>query len=826
MQSRTAPRHPEHVRPARSGRRRFAGGLGLLTVVLLVAATLVVPISGGYPSRSDSTILTQPSIASPIYSFVATPNPGEVDVPSQLTVTMLGNITTGDTFSYSGLPAGCISSSISVLPCTPAAAGTYTVIVSVSSLLGLVQGNLTWTVTAALAATVAATASSSPLGVSFTGTVHGGVSLGTILWHFGDGTSATGSLSVSHTYSAPGTYEATLQVVDALAVAATGFGNVTLSAPVGTLVAVGIETSASGPAPLTVTFLGSASGGTSPYAFSWAFGDGTTGNGPTPSHTYSGQGDFVAVLTVTDMTSVQAQASVFVVVLPPPGTLVASITASVTAGTAPLSVSFHGSARGGTSPYLYLWTFGDGSASVSGNSTSHTYITPGSFVASLLVTDTLGATSSARVGIVTTSPSGILVASASAIVTAGVAPFLGSFEAMAAGGAAPYVFSWSFGDGGATASGNLATHLYVGPGTYLATLTVVDAHGNVATAHTQVAVTSSVAGTLSAKASSSVTNGVAPLTVDFAGSTQGGVGPYVYLWSFGDGSASTQANPSFVYTTVGSFTASLVVTDATGTTALSFVNVQVFAAGNGLSVGAGDLVTSVSNTSEIVAFTAQASGGTAPYFYAWSFGDGSTASSATTPTHAFSSSGDFSVAVVVSDARGASATYNLDLVVVLSGLLVISSGAPSPGSTNLSWNFEAAAAGGGGPYTYSWNFGDGGPSAVGAAPAHSYSKPGTYLVVVTATDTQGHSSLHDMVINVLPSSPSPATAGLSALGVIGAAVVLGVLVGLLGFRRRHTMTRARDRSGPMGPGEGSAGEILSYPSEELPGEKDVLNDMF
>src|SRR5207247_3636899 len=40
----------------------------------------------------------------------------------------------------------------------------------------------------------------------------------------------------------------------------------------------------------TVSFTGSASGGTQPYSYSWSFGDGSTGTGSSAKHTYSSAG--------------------------------------------------------------------------------------------------------------------------------------------------------------------------------------------------------------------------------------------------------------------------------------------------------------------------------------------------------------------------------------------------------------------------------------------------------------------------------------------------------------------------------------------------------
>lgn len=87
------------------------------------------------------------------------------------------------------------------------------------------------------------------------------------------------------------------------------------------------------------------------------------------------------------------------------GTIVAStssmppnavISAAPTSGEAPLTVAFSGSSSSDDGTIVsYLWNFGDGSAT-SGNPTpSHTYTSPGTFTATLTVTDNEGLTDSA-----------------------------------------------------------------------------------------------------------------------------------------------------------------------------------------------------------------------------------------------------------------------------------------------------------------------------------------------------------------------------------------------------------------------------------------------
>ena len=799
----------------------------ILVVLVLLASGLVAGIAAAaVPApRSTAPLSSASQSPLPILSFTAQPNPSEVGVPSKLAVTILGNITLGLTFAYAGLPAGCVSQSLANLTCTPTAAGTFDITVTVTSLLGLVAQSLNWTIAAALGATVETTALSSPLAVQFVGAATGGVALDRIQWEFGDGTGASGSLSVDHTFAAAGTYLVTLELLDELGISAVARDNVTLSLPADSLVAVAADSIGAGLAPLNVTFEGSASGGTGPYAYSWTFGDGSAGLGATVAHTYSASGSFVATLTVTDADSTTAQASLLVVVLPTIPPFAAEIAANVTAGTSPLSVTFDGSAQGGVGPFTYLWAFGDGSATATGSVASHTYTAPGAYVASLTVTDSASTplSTSAEVTIVVGAPSGALFASATATVTEGAAPLLTSFAAAAVGGTGPYLFSWNFGDGSSAVTGALAAHLYAAPGTYLATLSVTDAVGDVTTAHAEVTATSTAPDTLSVLARTTITSGVAPLRIGFQAVVSGGVAPYGYLWSFGDGATSVAASPSYEFSAAGSYTTSVVVTDASGATALAYVNVQVEPSA-GLSVGATAQLTSTTNRSVTVAFLASADGGTGPYQYAWSFTNASVQATVADPSFSFASSGDFSIHVTATDAIGATGTYDLNLVVALGGLLVFGAASAGSAASGLSWNFNAATVGGTGPYSYTWDFGDGSAAGTGAVASHTFAAAGTYLVVVTATDSAGHSTEHDLLVSVSPSSGGTGLGSIAPWIAIAAAVGLAVAVSGLVIQRRTAAQRvatAREAASVA-----AADSIDPDRFEETSPEKDALSDMF
>ena len=79
--------------------------------------------------------------------------------------------------------------------------------------------------------------------------------------------------------------------------------------------------------------------------------------------------------------------------------LTVSVTATPTAGPAPLNVTFAATVSGGTGPYTIAWTFGDGSAAATLDSVSHVYVEPGSFTAEISVTDAASNSSSETIPI-------------------------------------------------------------------------------------------------------------------------------------------------------------------------------------------------------------------------------------------------------------------------------------------------------------------------------------------------------------------------------------------------------------------------------------------
>ncbi|HEU4811930.1 MAG TPA: PKD domain-containing protein [Nocardioides sp.] len=134
----------------------------------------------------------------------------------------------------------------------------------------------------------------------------------------------------------------------------------------------------------------SAPGGTI-TSYAWQFGDGGTGNGVSPSHSYPSSGNYSVTLTVTTAAgltgSTTRQINVQRVNQPP--------TASFTASCLGLVCSFNGTGSDDPDGNVasWAWNFGDGTTGT-GSTASRTYTSAGPRTVTLQVTDNEGATGS------------------------------------------------------------------------------------------------------------------------------------------------------------------------------------------------------------------------------------------------------------------------------------------------------------------------------------------------------------------------------------------------------------------------------------------------
>lgn len=249
------------------------------------------------------------------------------------------------------------------------------------------------------------TARTNLLAVSFTGSASGGLSPYKYAWKFGDGGTAS-ARTPSHAYLTAGHYTVTLTITDSASRTASASQAVVVTAPFDFALAnkgnVIISQGTSATTAITARLI---SGASRPISFSAmrlptganaSFSPAScsspcsttltimAGLSVTPGAytiTASGVGGGVTRATSLTLTTVKR--------------LSASATVAPTSGSAPLGVSFTGSASGGASPYAYSWNFGNGTTGSTLQNPSHTYSVAGSYAATLTVTDSASHTATA-----------------------------------------------------------------------------------------------------------------------------------------------------------------------------------------------------------------------------------------------------------------------------------------------------------------------------------------------------------------------------------------------------------------------------------------------
>ena len=247
----------------------------------------------------------------------------------------------------------------------------------------------------------------------------------------------------------------------------------------------------------------------------------------------------------------------------------------------------------------------------------------------------------------------------SASTTTGPAPLSVGFDASASTGTiASYL--WDFGDG-STGSTQTANHLYTNAGTYTVRLTLTDNVGqsNTATvAVTASTVASPLATPPTAVISSSAATGTAPLTVSFdgSGSTATNATLTAYNWSFGDGGSATGPKVSHSYTTAGTYTATLTVTDSKGLTS-GEIGTPVIVTSSTVTNKVPQAVISATPTSGSAPLTVSFDGGGSTdsdgsiSSYLWNFGDGSSATGKTV-SYTYTTEATFTATLQVTDNQG------------------------------------------------------------------------------------------------------------------------------------------------------------------------------
>lgn len=398
------------------------------------------------------------------------------------------------------------------------------------------------------------------------------------------------------------------------------------------------------------TISASASGGNAPYTYQWSNGF----NGQTqtvPVGTY--------IVTVSDGVCTGTDTVNVVSAFEPQ----AAFTWSGGCAGGPVTFTDNSTTQGGFQSWS--WNFGDGTQS-NVPSPVHTFPGTGTYNVSLVVQNIYGCVDTLTIPVVIASPP---VPSFNAATTCAASPIQFNNTSTPSG----VSWNWTFSNGTTSTAQNPAVVL--GPaGTYTATLVVTDSLGCSGTLTQNVTVNPQPVAAFTPL----TTNACRNTPVVFTNTSSGN--PVSWNWNFGDGSTSSQQNPTHTYSNSGSFSATLIVTNAFGCS--DTIQQPVYVNSPPLANAGPDVTICLGSNATITA-----NGGIT---YSWNPG-GFTGSTITV-----SPASDTTYYVTVTDANGCTA---IDSVKVLVNPLPIATVSPN---VSICQGQSAMLIASGGN-TYSWN---------------------------------------------------------------------------------------------------------------------------
>jgi len=331
------------------------------------------------------------------------------------------------------------------------------------------------------------------------------------------------------------------------------------------LVAKFSATPLSGDEPLSVDFTDFSTPSDGIASWLWDFGDSQNSTAQHPTHEYTENGTYTVSLTVTDVDGGNdTETKIGYITVSDIGPT-ADFSASTLSGDEPLTVIFTNNSTSHDGFSSWLWDFGD-----SQNSTAqhpiHEYTQDGIYTISLTVTDADGDNDTeTKIDYITVLDIGP-TADFSASPLSGDEPLTVIFTDNSTSYDGFSSWLWNFGDGQNSTEKD-PIHEYTQDGIYTVFVTVTDADGD---EDTETKIDYITVLNIGPTAGFSVSPGVEGLagitTFAFMDTTSGGQAPYTYAWDFeNDGTVdSTVTDPTQMYTTSGTYTVSLTVTDDLG----------------------------------------------------------------------------------------------------------------------------------------------------------------------------------------------------------------------------------------------------------------------
>jgi PKD repeat protein len=533
-------------------------------------------------------------------------------------------------------------------------------------------------------------------------------------WTFGDGTTSTNQ-NPSKSYSAPGSYTVSLKVTNAWGDSIKTIVNyITVG---GNPPAVDFSASKTNvKVNESVQFTDKSTN--SPATWNWTFGDGTSSTERNPVKSYTNTGLYSITLKVTNSWGEDSRTIVNYITVTgnPPA---ASFTASKTTVKTGESIQF--TDQSANAPSVWLWTFGDGSTSIERNPVK-TYTVAGTYSVTLKVVNAWGDDSKTITNYITVAGNGPVADFTASKTTAKIGENI-QFNDQSTN--APTSWLWTFGDGTTSTERN-PVKSYAQAGSYSVSLKVSNTGGE--DEKTMVDFIKVTIDPPVANFSASKTSALQNETIHFTDKSTNE--PTSWLWTFGDGTTSTEQHPAKAYSDTGKYTVSLKVQNIIGENTKT-VNSYITISGN-KPIAAFKASKTTAKINEAITFTDLS--GNNPASWSWSFGDGTT-STEQNPVKSYLLPGVYNVSLKVGNAWGED-IKTINSYIVITGNPPVSDFIYSTSTVKINENIQFTDKSTNVPTSWLWSFGDG-TTSTERNPVKSYAKAGVYSVSLKVKNASG-----------------------------------------------------------------------------------------
>jgi len=534
----------------------------------------------------------------------------------------------------------------------------------------------------------------------------------TFVWTFGDGSTAT-THDPSHTYANYGNYIVCLSVTSA--------GSSSVCTYCDTINFV-----QSNPCGVSFTFSQTPNGAyhfiptvasTLPNPqYLWNFGDGQTSTNHDPNHLYTTAGHYTVCLTISDSgaTCTYCDSAYFST----PGACNANFSYQISG----LNVTFSSVMPNSTASYY--WNFGNGTTSTSVNPTV-TYTTAGQYTVCLYVwTGSCSDTVCQTITVNNTTNCNVSFTYSSQNLLPNQVQFFGLLTP----NSATTIWYWSFGDGQTVTGHQDPVHQYSQPGDYVVCVHIVQSNGNISCSYCDSVHVSSIPNIICNAHFTFQQSGSA---VHFFANNSG-ISPSStmhFLWDFGDGSTSSLIDPMHSYTSPGTYTVCLTVTDSVNNCTDQYCQNVIIGTNTTCQASFQYTYGSAFNVAFFGNFTPLST-----YLqWHWSFGD-STFANDQNPIHNYAYPGTYQVCLTVVSPNCPAATYCQ--TITIQGNTATCQAYFTYQISNADVHFHAinSSSTPNQNMQYFWTFGD---STTGnhIDPIHTYTTMGSYNVCLTIIDT-------------------------------------------------------------------------------------------